>query len=68
LTRAEKQNYLDCQQKKCRHLHRCRVYWGRRCREFGGKKIPRLRMRPHALDAVFSPAVSGVRTLKAAWQ
>lgn len=66
MTNAQRQNLADCQKAECRFLHRCEVQWGRRCTYLGGKKVPRLRIRPHALEAATAMAYD-VRTLKTAW-
>lgn len=44
----------------CRHLDYCKSQWGTKCREHGGRKIPKLKkdvnimMRPEPPDAVAS--------------
>lgn len=66
MTSAQRKKRSDCEAVKCRFLGRCLVHWGRRCTHQGGKKVPRLRIRPHALEAATAMAC-GVRTLKTAW-
>lgn len=44
MTNRQQQNLFDCQDARCRNVHRCLVHWGKRCNRQGGRKVPRFRM------------------------
>ena len=53
MAKSQFQSILECNLISCRHVHECKIHWGKRCNRQGGRKIPRFRVRPY-YDTVVS--------------
>lgn len=47
MAKSQFQSILECNLISCRHVHECKIHWGKRCNRQGGEKIPRFRVRPY---------------------
>lgn len=45
MDKRQKQAWKECDSSGCIYMPRCTHYWGGRCRNLGGKRIPRFRSR-----------------------
>lgn len=45
MDKRQKQSWRECDSSGCMYMPRCTHYWGNRCKNLGGKKIPRIRSK-----------------------
>lgn len=58
MDKRQKQSWRECDSSGCIHMPRCTHYWGNRCKNLGGRKIPRIKSKHSIFDKPVTPVVT----------
>jgi hypothetical protein len=50
MDKRQRQAWKECDSSGCSYMPRCTHYWGNRCKNLGGKKIPRIRPKRRTVE------------------
>ncbi len=54
--------WIECDSSGCTYMSRCTHYWGKRCKNLGGRKIPRFRPKDIDHSVLYDIQVPAYRT------